>query len=78
MESLINIEPVSRHHITGRGTVFVINVDDYKDYKFRIGDRIKINNKLYTLAGIEGTLKLLSPPIPGKQRGLLVRPYKEE
>lgn len=74
--TLSNIKSESRHRITGRGTVFVINKTKYKDYKFRIGDRIKIDNELYTIAGIEKRWKLMSPPIPGNLIGILTREYK--
>lgn len=77
MASLISLEYESRHNITGRGTVFVVDTRK-QDYTFRIGDKVVFDDTEYQIRGIEQHMKLMHPPFPGPMIGVLVRPWLPE
>lgn len=55
-------------NIIGRGLVYTVDAGPYK-----IGDTVEFDGKEYEIRGIEQFMKMMSPPIPGDQMGLVVR-----
>ena len=64
-------------NIKGRGKVITARLDDSEECP-DIGTRIEWKGKEYEVIAVERFMKLLSPPIPGNNIGLLVREVKDE
>jgi len=75
MASSIKYE--SKQHITGRGTIYVVDTSKV-GHGFRIGNKIIFDDKEFQICGIERTMKLMDPPLPGSIIGILVRPWLPE
>lgn len=63
-------------NITGKGKIFVVNKYNSPEIEdVKIGDIVEINNKQWKIIDIEYYMKLLDPPIPGDDYGLIVKEY---
>lgn len=59
-------------NIIGRGEVLICKNDE----ALKVGVKVRINDKVYTINGKEAHKLLLEPPVPSKVCGLLLSPNK--
>lgn len=58
----------------GVGKIFTVNVHDSPEVaKVKVGDVIEIDNHNWEIVGIETYTKLMYPPVPGDNYGLIVK-----
>ena len=65
---------IGTFYIAGRGTIKVLHKPSPEP---QIGEKIIIDNIVFQVKELEKTLKLLSPPIPGNDIGVVVTKIKD-
>lgn len=62
------MEYISKHSITGKGLVYVVDTYDYT-----LGTTVEFDDQEFIIIGIESFSKLMNPIIKGSTIGLIVR-----